>query len=330
MEKAKDINEMLDLCPKNVIIRDNVIKAWHKINSSKYKKIVCTISGGSDSDIMLDLVWRCDINNKVDYVWFDTGLEYQATKDHLKYLEEKYGITITVYKAIKAIPLSCKEYGQPFIAKKTSDYIHRLQRHGFTWEDKSFEELVQTYPNCRSALMWWCNTNQSDQFNIRRNKGLKEFMVENPPDFLISDKCCLYAKKNVLHKLLSEHDYDLNIYGVRKAEGGIRAAAYKGCFTESDHCDSYRPLFWFTDADKKTYEDAFGVTHSECYRTYGLRRTGCAGCPFGRKFEAELQIIQTYEPKLYAAVNHIFGKSYAYTRKYRKYCEEKYGNKRKK
>ena len=81
MEKAKDINEMLDLCPKNVIIRDNVIKAWHKINSSKYKKIVCTISGGSDSDIMLDLVWRCDINNKVDYVWFDTGLEYQATKD---------------------------------------------------------------------------------------------------------------------------------------------------------------------------------------------------------------------------------------------------------
>ena len=36
---------------------------------------------------MLDIVWRCDKDNKVDYVWFDTGLEYQATKDHLKYLE---------------------------------------------------------------------------------------------------------------------------------------------------------------------------------------------------------------------------------------------------
>lgn len=38
MEKAKDINEMLDLCPKNVIIRDNVIKAWHKSIAANIKR----------------------------------------------------------------------------------------------------------------------------------------------------------------------------------------------------------------------------------------------------------------------------------------------------
>lgn len=117
LRKAKTLDELLDTCPCNQIIGDNLVRAWSKINSPKYKKIVCSISGGSDSDVMLDIVWRCDKNNKVDYVWFDTGLEYQATKDHLKYLENKYNIKIKPYKAIKPIPLSCKQYGQPFINK---------------------------------------------------------------------------------------------------------------------------------------------------------------------------------------------------------------------
>jgi hypothetical protein len=54
--------------------------------------------------------------------------------------------------------------------------------------------------------------------------------------------------------------------------------------------------------------------HSACYSEYGLCRTGCAGCPFGKDFEKELEIIENYEPKLYKAVNKIFGESYAYTR----------------
>ena len=85
--KAQSLDELLSTCPKNQIIGDNLVRAWSKINSPKYKKIVCSISGGSDSDVMLDIIWRCDKDNKVEYVWFDTGLEYQATKDHLKYLE---------------------------------------------------------------------------------------------------------------------------------------------------------------------------------------------------------------------------------------------------
>ena len=94
VQKANTIEELLQDCPVNSIIGDNLIRAWSKINSPKYKKIVCSISGGSDSDVMLDIIWRCDKDNKVDYVWFDTGLEYQATKEHLKYLENKYNIKI--------------------------------------------------------------------------------------------------------------------------------------------------------------------------------------------------------------------------------------------
>ena len=181
--KPKDITELISNCPKNQIIGDNLIRAWSIINDPKYKKIVCSISGGSDSDIMLDIVWKCDKDNKVEYVWFDTGLEYEATKNHLTYLEKKYNIIIKPYKAIKPIPLSCKQYGQPFISKQVSEYLSRLQKHNFKWEDKPFEVLYKEYPKCKAALLWWCNEKESNAFNIRRNKWLREFIIENPPEF---------------------------------------------------------------------------------------------------------------------------------------------------
>lgn len=149
--------ELLSNVPKNQIIGDSLVRAWSKINSNKYKEIVCSISGGSDSDVMLDICHKCDKDNKIEYVWFDTGLEYQATKEHLKFLEEKYGIEIKPYKAIKPIPLTCKQYGQPFISKHVSEMIRRLQRHDFKFENKTFDELYVEYPKCKSALEWWCN-----------------------------------------------------------------------------------------------------------------------------------------------------------------------------
>ena len=322
--KAQSLEELLQTCPVNQIIGDNLVRAWSKINSPKYKKIVCSISGGSDSDVMLDIVWKCDKDNKVEYVWFDTGLEYQATKDHLKYLENKYGIKIIPYKAIKPIPSTCKQYGQPFLSKQVSEMIRRLQSHNFMFEDKSFEELYKEYPRCKSALEWWCNTKPSKAHNINQNKWLKEFLIENPPTFQISNVCCKYAKKDVAHKLLDEGEYDLQIVGIRKAEGGVRSTAYKSCFDENGNgYDNYRPLFWYKNSDKEDYKVAYCIEYSKCYTEYGLTRTGCAGCPFGRDFEFELEIMGKYEPKLFRAVNIIFGSSYEYTRKYRGFYKKK-------
>lgn len=153
VKKPKNIDELLDTCPANKTICDNMIRAWSIINRTDYKKILCSISGGADSDVMLDIIWKCDIHNKVDYVWFDTGLEYQATKDHLKYLESKYGIEIIRQKAIKAIPLSCKIYGQPFMSKYVSEMMYRLQSHGFQWEEN---HLMIYTRSIRSANLLLC------------------------------------------------------------------------------------------------------------------------------------------------------------------------------
>ena len=323
IQKESSIEELLSTCPKNQIIADNLIRAWSKINNPKYEKIVCSISGGSDSDVMLDIVWRCDKDNKVDYVWFDTGLEYQATKEHLKYLEKRYGIKILTHKARKPIPICCKEYGQPFISKHVSEMMSRLIRHNFSWEDRTFDVLYKEFPACKVALLWWTNSNISDQFNIRRNKFLKEFIIQNPPTFTISNKCCYYAKKKVSHDLINENDYGLSIIGVRRAEGGTRSVAYKSCFDEDGTCDNYRPLFWYKDSDKREYVKAYAIENSKCYTEYGLTRTGCAGCPFSRDFEKELEIIKEFEPKLFKAANNIFGDSYEYTRKYWEFRRKK-------
>ncbi|WP_338609559.1 phosphoadenosine phosphosulfate reductase family protein [Clostridium baratii] len=306
--------------PENKEIFESFLVANKKVND--YKKIVCSISGGSDSDLMIDLFCRID-KNKFTFVFFDTGLEYQATKDHLKELENKYSIKIVWIKAKKPIPITCREYGQPFVSKQVSEWIERLQRHNFRWEDKSFDDLYKEYPKCKAALRWWCNDfGEKSKFNISYNKGLKEFMIANPPTFKVSPKCCKFAKKKPVHEYIKENNFDLNCYGVRKSEGGTRSTAYKNCFTnniEKEDIDEYRPIFWYKEATKRAYEEHFGIEHSKCYSEYGLKRTGCAGCPFNQDFEEELKIINKYEPKLFNAVNNIFKDSYEYTRKYRKY-----------
>ena len=297
-------------------------KAQQYLN--KCEKAHCSISGGADSDVMLDLITKADTDHKVSYGFYNTGIEYEATLKHLDYLRDKYGVEITEYRAKAPVPLACKKYGQPFISKHVSEMTMRLQKHNFDWQDKPFEELYEKYPKCKIALQWWCNNHkEGSRFNIDNNKLLKEFMVANPPDFKISNKCCNHAKKYVARDAEKQEGCDLKIVGVRKSEGGIRAVAYKSCFSDSssNSVAMFRPLFWVTDTDKKEYEQDCNIVHSECYWKYGLPRTGCAGCPFGRGFEKELEIIREYEPKLYKAVNNIFGDSYEYTRKYREFRE---------
>ena len=92
-EKSASINSLDDLIetlPCNQTVGDNFIRAWSIINNPKYEKICCSVSGGSDSDIMMDICTKVDIHKKITYVFFNTGLEYSATKEHIKFLEQKY------------------------------------------------------------------------------------------------------------------------------------------------------------------------------------------------------------------------------------------------
>lgn len=93
------MEDLLNKAPENKAIFESIIIANSKIKNPCYKRIVCSISGGADSDIILDLISKLDTEKKVEYIFFNTGIEYQATKDHLKYLEERYGVRIEEIKA---------------------------------------------------------------------------------------------------------------------------------------------------------------------------------------------------------------------------------------
>ena len=317
-----DVFEIMGDKPLTTVIADAMIITRAKID--RYDKILVSISGGYDSDIMLDMCWRLDSEKKCEYVFFDTGIEYEATKRHLDFLEKKYGIQIRREKAPVPVPLGCKRYGQPFLTKHVSEMMSRLQKHNFQWEDEPFEVLIKKYPNCKSALNWWCNQHKlpngkQSQMNISKHKLLKEFIIANPPKFKISQKCCNGAKKQPARQIEKQGNYELGCTGIRKLENGIRSQQYKSCFTPSKNSetDYFRPIFWFSDEDKKIYSECFGVENSDCYKVWGMTRTGCAACPFGSGFEDELDIIEKYQPKLYIAVNNIFKDSYEYTRAYR-------------
>ena len=45
-------------------------------------------------------------------------------------------------------------------------------------------------------------------------------------------------------------------------------------------------------------------------------------CPFGSRFEQELEMLKQYEPNLYKAALNVFGCSIEYTRTYREYKAE--------
>lgn len=317
--------ELLELFPNNPTVLDAVIKTEDHINriARDGGKIMVSVSGGSDSDIMLDMFERLGYDDgEVVYVWFDTGLEYDATKRHLKDLEAKYGIEIKRYRPEMTVAQACKKFGVPFHAKRDSMYIRRLQAHGFKWEDGDLDGLVKEYGSCISALKWWTDEWGPGKFSISGTTGMKQFLMQNPPP-LISDVCCEKAKKSTAKKALKEIRATLNCIGIRQSENGVRSFVFHNCFTPGRNgaIDQFRPIFYFADADKQEYKDFCGVTYSDCYEKWGFKRTGCCCCPFGSKFEEELKVVKVHEPKLYAAACKIFGPSYEYTRAYRKFKE---------
>lgn len=278
---------------------------------------------------MLDIVSKVNINPQatIHYVFYDTGLEYDATKKHLDYLEKKYSIEIERVKAIKSIPASVKEFGVPFKSKYLSETIQRAQQHNFKWENEDLETLKEKYPNMLSVLKWWTNDyrllnpESVSRFNINYYRALKEFMLQNPPTFRVSNLCCDYAKKKVAKKYEQENNIDLALTGVRAAEKGVRATAYKNCFSDNSSKDNapdtFRPIFYFTDKDRAQYKKLYGLKYSECYEVWGMKRTGCVGCPFNRFVDKELELIKKYEPKKYKACMHLFKESYEYHAKFK-------------
>lgn len=312
----------------------------------QHPNAICSYSGGADSDILIDVIERArEIFGlpPVKYVFFNTGLEMKATKDHVKATAEKYGVEIETVRPKVNIVMASRKYGIPFVSKIMSAGLSEWQKKGVPLsvaqeydqaEDKEAkrQELRERYPKCESVLNFLCCCNSKGeprpniQLVINSSKYMRDFIGEYPPDFKISADCCTYCKKNVAHQI--QKGYDMVITGERRDEGGMRSVPRKDntslCFTETSSGQyRLRPLYYVSDADKAWYKEYYGLRYSDAYEVYGLTRTGCCGCPISYKAIADLELIRPYEPNLVKAAWNIFGKSYEYRQKYNAYKAER-------
>ncbi len=312
----------------------------------EHPNAICSYSGGADSDIMIDLIEKTrELFNlpPIEYAFFNTGLEMQATKDHVKATAEKYEVKIKEYRPKINIVQATRTYGIPFVSKIMSAGLSEWQKKGVPLsiadeyeqaKDKAAkrQELKERYPQCESVINFLCCCNSAGeprpniQLVINSSKYMRDFIAENPPNFQISAKCCDYCKKQVAHKV--QKNYEMIITGERRDEGGMRSVPRKDsssmCFTETGEGQfRLRPLYYVSNADKDWYKNYYGIKYSDAYEVYGLTRTGCCGCPISYKAVEDLEKIRPYEPNVVKAAWNIFGVSYEYRKKYIEYKEQR-------
>lgn len=308
----------------------------------EHPNAICSYSGGSDSDILLDLIERTrKIFNlpPIKYCFFNTGLEMEAIKRHVKEQSEKYGVEISTYRPKMNIVQATRKYGQPFVSKIMSAGLEGIQTKHIPLtiadeyaaaEDKSAKrkELKERYPKCESTINFLCGCNSAGeprpniQLVIGSSKYMLDFIKENPIPFKVSNRCCDICKKQCAHAV--QKGFDMVITGERRDEGGMRSVPRKDCttmcFTETaDGSFRLRPLYYVSDADKAWYKDYYGLRYSDAYEVYGLKRTGCCGCAISAKAVEDLEKIRPYEPNLVRAAWNVFGDSYRYRRMYNEY-----------
>lgn len=311
----------------------------------EHPNAVCSYSGGADSDILLDLLERVRrflSLPPITYTFFNTGLEMAATKRHVKEVAQKYGIEIQTVRPEKGIVTAVRENGQPFVSKIMSSGLEGVQKknvpltvHDEYWacatdEEKKAKrmELKRRYPHSEQTINFLCCCNSAGeprphiQLVIASSKWMLDFIKENPIPFKVSSHCCDVCKKAPAHKI--EKNFEMVITGERRDEGGMRSVPRKDntsmCFTETAK-GTYRlrPLYYVSDADKAWYKEHYGIRYSDAYEIYGLKRTGCCGCPISYRAVDDLEIIRPYEPNLVKAAWNVFGDSYRYRQAYNEY-----------
>ena len=316
----------------------------------QHPSAICSYSGGADSDILIDLIERARALfnlSPVKYVFFNTGLEMDATKRHVLETAEKYGVEIEEVRPKVNIVKATREHGQPFVSKIMSAGLEGWQKKEIPLsiydeynnaEDKAAKrkELKERYPKCETTINFLCCCNSKGeprpniQLVINANKYMLDFIKEYPPNFKVSAKCCDYCKKQVAHRV--QKGYDMIITGERRDEGGMRSVPRSEqwnetntmCFSEQANGQfRFKPLYYVTDKDKAWYKEYYNIRYSDAYEVYGLTRTGCCGCPISYKAVDDLEKIQPYEPNVVKAAWNIFGKSYEYRQKYNEYKAKK-------
>ena len=280
-----------------------ILKAVHRIEDLYFQtsgNCYISFSGGKDSTVLLALTkMSIDVGvlpeDGIKAVFINTGVEMQATIDFVNWCKES-----GYYKNIETIRPSLPyaqviaKYGKPMKSKMKAQYIGM-------WQKGTRTDNVMQY------LVYGENPNNGKQFS-KTKLADKDFHMLHP-DFkiMVSQKCCKCLKKDPSKEYDKKNNMDGKIVGIRAGEGGARALQVEKRLKNGGKLCTYyngkvmvkAPIIDWTDEDIEDFIKEYNVPLSKAYTVYGMKRTGCYGCPFSLDLEDNLRILHDYEPNRY-------------------------------
>lgn len=244
---------------------------FSKINQKKY---VLAYSGGKDSHRLFHLIKMWGFND-IEIVGINTYMEHREILDRINKNCDK--VLLPLMK-----PFEIKEkYGIPCFSKIKDEFISRYQKGS---RSKNTMKVI----NCENVY-----------FNLRPKES--ELLLKGKLH-KISNKCCDYLKKKPMEKYLKQVNKN-SIIGIVKNESKLRDSKYKSCFTKNG---KFVPMFDCTEEMADKIDEYFKIEIPDIYNY--INRTGCMGCPYGKNWLKELDLIDNKNQKEF--ISEYFKESY--------------------
>ena len=274
------------------------IGEWY---SRQKRQCYVSFSGGKDSTVLADLCakWCKAINEPLQLVFVNTGLEYPEIRHHVEFfaqwLRDKYEIEVNleILRPKMRFDEVIKKYGYPMISKDVSNCVRGAKRG---W--KSHMNLLDGLDSNGAE--------RKSKFAKAKYKPLLNV------DFDVSEQCCDVMKKKPLYdyqKLTTKKP----IIATMAEESMFREKNWlkSGCNAFDGKKPMSKPMSFWTEQDVlqyiKKYEipiasvygsieyaeapeqiriDDYGINcGTEKLKTTGCSRTGCIFCGFGCHLE---------------------------------------------
>ena len=223
----------------------------------QFDRYVLSYSGGKDSHFLYWFIkeWMHDV--QIEIVGVNTSFEIPEIRDRIMRNSDT-----VLHPSMNRWDIK-EQYGIPCFSKQQDEYIWRYQNGSRT-------------QNTMRAVM--------GETIYGLNRKARELLLSDRLH-KVSNKCCYYNKELPMIRYERQTGKKA-IIAVRGAESQTRRAKYTSCMRTNGN---FTPLYDFTDTLMDDIYTAFDIEIPSAYAF--VKRTGCAGCPYGRNCETELSLL---------------------------------------